>query len=337
MKSGKPTLNRRACWRVPSRLGAMTTTTLSTEELAALEADGFVIRRGVVPPETLDGLRGVFARVVEVLARRWLAEGLISDTCDELPFEQRYAALREQLPTRIPVSWRKILVSREVYGLWQEPALLDVARQWIGDELLAHGTWNGRPREPFNPVQTVGWHQDAHYYKDWSAADGRLLSAWLPLVIADASAGCLQFLRSSHTGGKLPSGIAGNGLHEIPAEHREGLEAITAETRPGDVIFFTDLAVHRALDNVRPDYVRWSIDVRFGPATAAILSKTPRGYVCHSADPSRVEDYETWAARYNYDRASLLEELSMDPRLAEIPVEKVARKLGVSTSDLESF
>lgn len=308
---------------------------LTDVERAGIDEDGYVILRKVVPDSALAGVRAVFEATVDKLARQWREEGFVADTADGAPFETRFARLREQLPPRFPTSWRKILVSPAVYGLWQEPAILDRIRDLIGDEVFAHGVWNGRPREPGNTdVQRIGWHQDAHYYRDWNDDDGDLLTVWMPLVPVDAESGCLQVLPGSHRRGWIPPIRSANNLLTVADDDLDG-EPVTAVMEPGDALIFTDKTLHRALDN-ESDRVRWSIDIRFGQATPEIMSKTPRGYLCHSAvDPAAVESFATWEARYNYGLSELAEELERPP--TTLDVAEVAAQMGTSRSEFESF
>lgn len=308
---------------------------LTAEEREQLGRDGFVVLRGIIPATALEAVRQVFEVTVDNLARQWREEGFVTDTADYESFERRFALLRAQLPPKFPTSWRKVLVSRAVYALWQEPALVDRVRDLIGDEVFAHGIWNGRPREPGHAeVQRIGWHQDAHYYRAWDPADGALLTVWMPLVPVDARNGCLQLMPGSHRRGWIEPERSLNGLWTVNDSELTGTPH-TASMAPGDALFFTDRTLHRALDN-NSDGVRWSIDIRFGQATPAIMSKTPRGYICHSEqDPSRVETFEQWEARYDYGLNQLADELQKPE--SRLTVEEVAAQLGTSRSELESF
>jgi len=268
------------------------------------------------------------------LAAAWLADGLLQDAAVDADFDHRWARLRQQMPAKYPTAWRRILASPEVYGLWQEPALIDAAADLLGDELIAHSIWNGRPRDSGSQdTQRIDWHQDAHYYKAWDAADGGLLSTWIPLVPVDAETGCLQVSPGSHRLGLLPQVAGANGLRTIPDGSLDAAP-VTLDMEPGDVLHFGDLTVHRALDNTS-DRVRWSIDIRHGQNTKAIASKSGRGYVCRSADPTNVESYDTWRARYDYDLADLAEELGT--KSGDLDADTAAAILGTSRLELEAY
>lgn len=296
------------------------------------ERDGFVVLRGLLPDEALAPVRDVFAAAVDRLAKDWVAEGFIPDACESEPFERRYAAIRAQHPARSPVSWRRILVSRPVYNLWQRPEILAPIRTLVGDEVFAHGIWNGRPREPHQPIQTINWHQDAHYYKDWDASDGRLVTCWIPLVPVDERNGCLQVIRGSHTRGMAKPIREKTGLFTVDEDATAG-DAVSLPMDPGDVLLFSDVTMHRSLHN-ESDGVRWSIDIRFGQPAPEIMRKTKLGYRCFSAsDPSQVESFETWEAKYDY----VFPPEFFDPSRSPADLDAIAKRIGVSRSELEVF
>lgn len=301
---------------------------LTGEEVAAYERDGFLIRRGVIDKETLDGLQRVFEDAVDRLADSWIDAGVIADAAKDAPFDQRWNLLRSQLPAMYATAWRRILVSPEVYALWQHPALLETAHALVGDDLIAHAVWNGRPRDSHGlDTQRIHWHQDAHYYKQWDQADGKLMSAWLPLVPVDATVGCLEMAPGSHQQGLVPQVPSVNGLRTVPDEFIPA-DPLIAEMEPGDVLFFTDLTLHHALDNTG-GRVRWSIDIRYGEATEPVVRKSGRGYLIGR------ESFEDWKAKYQYSLVELGEELGADYGSGN--AEEIAKAIGTSALDLESY
>ena len=103
------------------------------------------------------------------------------------PFEKRYGELRRQFPATLSNSWRRMLVSREIYDVWQYAPLISIIGQLLGDELYASSIWNGRPRAPEQPVQTIDWHQDAHYMQQYDSICDHAISVWLPLMSSPAA------------------------------------------------------------------------------------------------------------------------------------------------------
>ena len=276
---------------------------LDNAQVAFLEEEGYLLVPNAIEPADLEPIKAVFAQAVEKQAQQWLAEGKIRDTHPEADFDHRYGLLREQLPPTHSNSWRSILVSPELYAIWQHPVLLGMARRLVGDEVWASRTWNGRPRAPKQGKQTIGWHQDAHYQRDYDPADGPVYSFWLPLVPVDEDSGCLQVAPRSHKQGIRPEvQLPNNGLRGLADHELAGFEPVTCVMQPGDVLIFTELTYHRALDNVS-DRVRWSLDIRYHDARLQTLrEKNPGGYYCHSSDPAWVTPYETWETQFDRSR-----------------------------------
>lgn len=282
---------------------------LTAEQLARFDEQGFLVLRDQVPEDALAGLERAFGVAVDRLARAWHAAGVLDDLHADLDFDARFRRLHEAFDRRVPGSWRKILVTPEVHAMWQLPELLGPIRSLVGDEVYAHGIWNGRPRMPGAHREQVLWHQDAHYYRDWQPEHGPMISAWMPLVPVDATSSCLELVVGSHRLGRVERLRAETGLFTVPDAVLAGHEVDTVAMEPGDVVLFTDTTLHQSTLN-QSERIRWSLDIRFCAATPTLVDKSPRGYLCHSvSDPGRVEPFETWAARYEYNAAELVDEL----------------------------
>jgi len=283
---------------------------LTKDQIQQYHDEGFLILRGVVGEQTRREVQTAFSRAVDQQAREWKAKGLIKETYPNLPFDKRYAALREQFPATMSNSWRRILVSPELFRVWQDPALIGIARSLLGDELFASGIWNGRPRAPGQNKQTIDWHQDAHYVPGYQPGEGTVIGLWFPLVPVDERAGCLQVARKSHLRGLRPSvKLVRNDLVGLADSELEGLEIVSCIMNPGDVLVFGELMFHRSVDNLS-DYVRWSLDIRYFDARKKALidrenrtySAVGQGFICHSAlNPSSVSTYEQWASGFTHE------------------------------------
>ena len=290
-------------------MSASTPRKLTPEEIEQFAEAGYLLLPGLLDGEQhLDPIRQVMAQAVERQAEEWLAAGLITDPCENLRFEKRYAALRRQYPPTHSNSWRRMLASRPVYDIWRYPPLLGVMRQLLGDELYASNIWNGRPRVPQQTVQTIDWHQDAQYMQQYDGIEDYAVSVWIPLVPVDQRSGCIQLIPGSHKRGlRPPIRVPRNNLIGLADAETAGQETVTCAMAPGDVLLFTELLYHRALDNLS-DYIRWSIDVRYFDANNQALQAKERqryrgsGYYCFSKDdPGRVGDYQAWLDSYQYE------------------------------------
>ena len=185
--------------------------------------------------------------------------------------------------------------------MWQYPQLIGLLRRLIGDELYASAIWNGRPRAPRQSIQTVDWHQDAHYMQDYDPLADRLIGVWLPLVPVDEHSGCLQVIPGSHRNGLRPAvRLERNNLVGLADRELAGQQPVSCSMTPGDVLLFTELLYHRSKEN-RSLRTRWSLDVRYFDATneALPIKENQRyrgtGYYCYSgADPRRVTPFAAW-------------------------------------------
>jgi phytanoyl-CoA hydroxylase len=306
---------------------------LSEDQMRVFEDQGFLVLRGQLPDEVLSALDQAFTVAIDRFAQVWHAAGLVDDLAPDLPFDPRLRTLHAQFDESVPSAWRKILVTREVYGLWRRPEILGPVRSLVGDEVYAHGIWNGRPRLPDEHTAQVLWHQDAHYYRGWDATDGRLVSVWMPLVPVDRQSSCLEFAAGSHRLGRVDRHRAPNGLFTVSDQVLEGRPVVPAEMAPGDIVLFTDTTLHQSTRNVS-GRIRWSLDIRFAEATPQLLAKDARGYRCHSAtDPGQVESFEVWAERYDYEPEVLVDELEnfagLDPQRMRRSLARVPARLDV--------
>lgn len=216
----------------------------------ALE-DGYLFFRGLVPRDTVLALR----RTVLAAAERhgWLApdsslmdgvarQGIRLGAYDD---PRWVAFLCEVLP----------LEAFRALGL--HPRILGALERICDGPVAAHEGDLCRVVSPGSPDFTTLPHQDRHYVR----ATGELWTAWLPLGDCPLDLGPLAILRRSHLSGLMPHAGEGAGKQgvTIPEEATWAGEDLAA----GDVIFFQGLTVHRALDNVTPDRLRFSLDYRY--------------------------------------------------------------------------
>ena len=270
---------------------------LSEYQLDAYHRDGFLLLKNVVSRRSRDRIAARFAQLVDEFARELVASGELSSAHEELPFERRWAAIRAEVPATRPVVWRRVLVDPVFHDLWSEPGLLDAARSVLGTEIRAYDLFNGRPREPGAPMQTIDWHQDVANCPEWAEEDSRILTFWVPLVPVDARSGCLAVIPGSHRRGRLPSGADEFGITHVDAGVEVGADVVPVPMEPGDALMFNELLLHRSLDNVS-DRVRWSVDIRFSADSPAHRAKAPGGFRVSSAHQPP-ETFEEWAAKWD--------------------------------------
>ena len=261
--------------------------------------EGYLHLRGVLPPDLLDLTKLVLGRWADETIAQWLEHGLIADPRRDLDFRHRLVQVwHEAGRPKYVRSPRRDLVSPEMYRILVHPALLDVAADLLGTpEVSVHGIFNARPKLPDQVWTRTPWHQDAQYYRD--AADSHVVSLWYPLQAVGEHNSCLQVAPRRHRG-PLYDGHHDQetGFLGLSPEDRQGLQGVSIEMEPGDLLCFTQKTPHRALPN-RSDAVRWSLDVRYEATDRATESGRDKGFVARSPrDPAAVVPYADWERRW---------------------------------------
>lgn len=238
-----------------------------TEVRRALDDDGYLLVRGLLPPDDLQPMAAVLAGLGDCQIAAWRRAGLLDRDFAEVPWQQRLhravaavgaAAERPQVLR----SWRRDMVSPALFALQTHPALVAILRDLTGEEVFGHPAFNARPKLPGSEMQVVPWHQDHGYYPE-AERDELILTAWIPLVPVDRANGCMQVIAGSHRGGPLLHEVGANaaGFLEIP----DGIDetgVVACEMAPGDVLLMHPLTLHRSTPNFS-DTIRWSVDLRY--------------------------------------------------------------------------
>ena len=147
-------------------------------------------------------------------------------------------------------------------------------RDIVGPEVTLHGISVIRVKLPDTEDRAIPWHQDSHYYKEEalgyfpaSTDHMQVVTAWAPLVDVDVDNGCLWFIPGSHRWGFLDAARNQAGQVLIEEEVEERGSPTPVPMKPGDVVFFNNLNLHRSKVN-STDRVRWSHDFRYHRSTA---------------------------------------------------------------------
>ena len=236
----------------------------STVDLAAperltqrMDRDGYLFFRGLIPrAEILDVRR----QLMEVIARRgWIAPG--SDPMDGI--------MDPAAVDRSVDDFTCSVIGREGYldvyrlqafhQLAHHPALLDVYRSVLGDDVLPHPRNIARIAIPTSTAHTTSPHQDFIHVQ----GSHHTMTAWIPLGDCPVELGGLSVLEGSHQEGIL-SYKESQGAGALEAHLCDlGYSWAQGDFRAGDVITFDSRTVHKALPNTVPDRIRLSLDFRY--------------------------------------------------------------------------
>ena len=215
--------------------------------------DGYLFFREVLDPAQVLEVKRDFLRVLQdqgviragASEALWTGAGLAAINDDDLYGLGSYAALIES------AAMRRLM--ERVFG---------------GPVVLFKGT-NIRYALPHDGAHLTPAHQDHFFIR----GNREFRTVWVPLMAIDRRVGGLAVAAGSHKRG-LREHREQPGVYSYQMKGRKqrgvALEGIaepwlTADYRPGDVLVFHCLALHRALPN-RSDRVRLSLDARCQPA-----------------------------------------------------------------------
>jgi ectoine hydroxylase-related dioxygenase (phytanoyl-CoA dioxygenase family) len=158
----------------------------------------------------------------------------------------------------------EVLPSEPYRAVAAAPELLDVLRVVLDGEPEPHVGDVCRLVSPGAPELTTPPHQDAAYLQDAAA----VWTAWISLGPCPRSLGPIAVWPGSHRLGLRPHApiVTGGGVlgTDVPDDVHWG----AADLEVGDVVLFSALTVHCALDNVTADRLRVSVDYRYRPSRA---------------------------------------------------------------------
>lgn len=209
------------------------------EELDRFASDGFVIVRGLVPPERCEAMRAVALRHLVQ------AVGPI-----EYEADVKYPGSPASLDAPGGRTVRRLLQAFARDASYRAYAgsggIVDKLHQLIGPRLelsQAHHNCVMTKSPAFSSA--TGWHQDIRY---WSFAKPELVSTWLALGREHGENGCLWLVPGSH---RMEFDAARYDAEkffraDLPANRKLIDTRIPAELDEGDVLFFHCRTLHAA-------------------------------------------------------------------------------------------
>jgi ectoine hydroxylase-related dioxygenase (phytanoyl-CoA dioxygenase family) len=213
---------------------------MDNKQLAAFEADGFVMVRALLDREEVAGLLAS-ARSDQALASE-------AYTRKDATGGQSKLSLRNELDNNCP--YTALVRSQRVAG--RMAALL-------GDEVY-HYHHKMMLKEP-----RVGgaweWHQDYGYWYNFGCLFPDMASCLIAVDRATRANGCLQVLRGSHKMGRVDHQATGEQTGADPLRVEAALERfehLYCEMEPGDGLFFHANLLHCSSKN-ESEHPRWSL------------------------------------------------------------------------------
>jgi ectoine hydroxylase-related dioxygenase (phytanoyl-CoA dioxygenase family) len=153
-----------------------------------------------------------------------------------------------------------------IYPRLMQPHRRDEASlRWLIDDRLNQCLTSLLGQEPY-AVQTMFYfkppgargqalHQDQYYLR---VQPGTCMAAWMAVDDCDEENGCLRVVPGSHTWPLLclTEADTSQSFTDVTVPLPEGVEAVPARMRAGDVLFFNGQLVHGSLPNITTDRFR---------------------------------------------------------------------------------
>ncbi|KAH3847784.1 hypothetical protein DPMN_090115 [Dreissena polymorpha] len=163
---------------------------------------GYILIPDFFTKEELDLCRTTTEELVDDLATKLYNAGKIKETFEHLDLFHRLTKLEEAFPGANVILHKVPNMPMGYRTIWANERLLNLVEQIIGPDIAGNPVWNLRTKTPQSEATTVPWHQDVGYL-DNSAYKTLIPSAWVPLLDANETNGCLQFAESGHRTGRV--------------------------------------------------------------------------------------------------------------------------------------
>ena len=204
---------------------------LSPEQIAQFDRDGYLVAGPVVSPQELEDLRAAYDRIFAATEKpssyRNLGEreggqsvGAVLQIIDMFALDE---AFKQQLFKSNITEMVQALMHTADVRLYHDQALFKPALH--GDE--------------------VPWHQDNGY---WKFKPANAISLWMALDDADEENGCMRFVPGSHKAGEAGHQRAGEYIAQLKADADESL-AVSVPLPAGSAVFHHCQTLHNTQPN----------------------------------------------------------------------------------------
>lgn len=313
--------------------GSNSTGLLDATQIASFEDNGFLAIDRLLSDEDLAPIEAEYAALLDMVASRLHAEGMIPERFDDLEFGERFSRIIRNFPElhrdfniSLPLvngdvdpATFHMHAGPAVFDLLRHPKILDVVETFIGPEISSSPVQQMRMKPPERAVDpslkahsNVGattWHQDIVALLPEADATEQL-TVWLAITDATTENGCLVSVPGSHREGPKPhcSNLAIASEPQVPDKVMDGRTAVPLPVSRGGVVLFHKMNVHRALPN-RSDALRWSMDLRYHPTGQATGRPAFPGFVARSRAKPEIElcDAAIWARNWEVAREIIVE------------------------------
>lgn len=291
---------------------------------------GYVVVPDLFTEEDLRAVHEEYAQVLDELAHALRADGLIDNTYDDLPFDQRLIrvtkeygkSLSQHFDISLPfqgglTSMTPIHLGPAVFDILTHPKLLDVVEEFVGPEILSSPVQHFRTKMPEGLVgagdgfiSRIPWHQDNGVVLA-EADQSEILTTWIALSDSTIENGAMQVIPSSIEMTLQEHCVSPVTGAFIPDKNIETERTVQLPMSAGSVLFMHSRTPHSSTPNVTTDQIRMSLDLRYQQVgTPTGRHQFPEFVARSRANPdSELRDWRAWRQLW-YDAR---EALAVDP------------------------
>jgi ectoine hydroxylase-related dioxygenase (phytanoyl-CoA dioxygenase family) len=292
---------------------------LSKQQLDSFERDGYLVVEGVLDNADLIPLEREYAALLDDMAQKLVAQGVIDSDYADCDFGERFARIVARYPDCIdhfnislplvngaidPVRYHAH-TGPAVFGVLRNAKILDLVEALIGAEIASSPVQQMRIKPPLaklgddninhSGVGNTTWHQDTVAVLS-EADDTNQLTVWVAVTDATEEMGCLVSIPGSHLGGAhrhVPGSIPREPT--VPADIINGRSGNPLPVKRGGIIMFHKNNIHCSKPN-RSNRLRWSLDLRYHPVGQASGRPAFPGFVARSRShpESELTDPVVW-------------------------------------------
>lgn len=277
---------------------------LTQEQVKQFFEEGYVVVEEFFKPEELEACREDIKSTVEELAQKLYKAGKIKDLYQDHGFFQRLAKMDKDFPGAHILHLKMARFPKSFQHLWSNDRILNLNEQLLGtSDIVGHPVWNLRPKLPNDEETIVPWHQDSSYM-DENSYDVMQTTAWIPLLDANETNGCMQMVKGGHRPAKVAKHTccwAGTWYTELDEKEMEkslgvnmAEDLVTCPVPYGGMVLINNMIPHRSLSNTSND-IRWSMDLRWQRADKPPGFSGKDGIRLRSStDPNLVIDWDSY-------------------------------------------
>jgi len=307
---------------------------LTDEQLTHFNEQGYLVVENVLNEAEVDSLWAEYSDLLDELAQRFYAEGKLSSTYADLPFDERYIAMLnetdafyEHLDISLPMVREMaedagVHTGEAVFNMLTNPKILDIAESILGAEISSNPIQHARIKPPErrlpnwfvedsnSNINATAWHQDEAVGLS-EASESTMLTVWVAMTDALVENGCMVCLPGSHKKeGELTTHCPGKvyvGEIRIPDLLIDDKAATAMPVKRGGVVLLNQRTEHGSLRNVS-DKLRWSFDLRYNRTGEKTGRPIFPDFVARSkANPeSELRDVDQWTALWDDARSKIV-------------------------------